>query len=807
MWLHVTLLLCCLWVGLGYSAVNLDGTRAVEPLESLEHAPIEDFDTYHPDQFDCPLPCSDYSNMHSWTTFFSIDRLHRCKRPMMLQFSVGQPLDDSSTTTVIRSCTFGHVEAANGDEKGWSLPQAKGLNQKVPNPKTSDSLFEKPIDTAPACISASVEKKAKLEIAMQIHHGNQQESSIDNLIMGLTEYFASRDNCDEGFAFAYFNQSVAGLYIGDGLDKKTAISALQAVTDRKAQIQGDEVSIDTVAQLCGNGRSSEEAIGVIIDTDGDLAKVQRQLLGWSHGACASFNKSTTAREGTSTHLDEINISVLVTESQQLLGNSTIPIMTNQTIGQASLTSSKRSFVNRNPLRSRATCKHIEVVQHDDCGKLAKRCKISDADFYKFNPKPKLCSTLMPGDYICCSAGDPYVKPKPPVPKPSADGTCATHLIANGDTCSKVAAKYGVTVADLEKWNKAKTWAWTDCPGMKLGYNMCISDGSAPLPPPQAGTECGPIVPNTKKPSNKSIPLSEINPCPLKACCSNWGYCGIFPSHCDIHAKKGGGPGTTETGFQSTCISGCGTAIKKNSGPPAAFQRIGYYEAWNLDRECLWLKAKDANTDGTYTHIQWAFLEIDPKTWKPVVKDTKKQWADFKQLKNVKRIVSFGGWAYSTEAATYNIIRSAIIDNAAAFADGIANFLKTEGLDGVDIDWEYPGAPDIMVNGKPIGQKGDGAKYLEFLKVLKQKVGKDKSVSIAAPASYWYLKAFPIDQIATVIDYIVYMTYDLHGQWDAGNVNAFDSCPSGMCVRSHINLTETNNAISISKHSSLPFLIT
>jgi GH18 family chitinase len=64
------------------------------------------------------------------------------------------------------------------------------------------------------------------------------------------------------------------------------------------------------------------------------------------------------------------------------------------------------------------------------------------------------------------------------------------------------------------------------------------------------------------------------------------------------------------------------------------------------------------------------------------------------------------------------------------------------------------------------------------------MGQDKSVSIAAPASFWYLKAFPIDRIAAVIDYIVYMTYDLHGQWDWGNVNAYDMCPSGKCIRSH-----------------------
>lgn len=34
----------------------------------------------------------------------------------------------------------------------------------------------------------------------------------------------------------------------------------------------------------------------------------------------------------------------------------------------------------------------------------------------------------------------------------------------------------------------------------------------------------------------------------------------------------------------------------------------------------------------------------------------------------------------------------------------------------------------------------------------------KSLSIAAPASYWYLKSFPIDKMADVIDYIVYSKY-------------------------------------------------
>ncbi|KAJ8121377.1 hypothetical protein ONZ43_g2151 [Nemania bipapillata] len=48
-----------------------------------------------------------------------------------------------------------------------------------------------------------------------------------------------------------------------------------------------------------------------------------------------------------------------------------------------------------------------------------------------------------------------------------------------------------------------------------------------------------------------------------------------------------------------------------------------------------------------------------------------------------------------------------------------------------------------------------------------------------------------------------MTYDLHGQWDYGNVNAFDSCPSGKCIRSHVNLTETRNALSLVTKAGVP----
>lgn len=107
-------------------------------------------------------------------------------------------------------------------------------------------------------------------------------------------------------------------------------------------------------------------------------------------------------------------------------------------------------------------------------------------------------------------------------------------------------------------------------------------------------------------------------------------------------------------------------------------------------QCLTLKAHHAKTDGSYTHIYWAFADIDPKTWKPVIDDKKGQWSGFKNLKGVKRIVSFGGWALSTEPESYDIIRQAILNNRDTFAENLAKLAEDEGPDGIDIDWEYPG---------------------------------------------------------------------------------------------------------------------
>jgi GH18 family chitinase len=71
--------------------------------------------------------------------------------------------------------------------------------------------------------------------------------------------------------------------------------------------------------------------------------------------------------------------------------------------------------------------------------------------------------------------------------------------------------------------------------------------------------------------------------------------------------------------------------------------------------------------------------------------TKYQFKQFLRVLGPKKILSFGGWDFSTLPTTYNIFRQGVkAANRLTLATNIANFVKNNYLDRVDIDWEYPG---------------------------------------------------------------------------------------------------------------------
>ncbi|KAL2016189.1 hypothetical protein VTK56DRAFT_4078 [Thermocarpiscus australiensis] len=304
--------------------------------------------------------------------------------------------------------------------------------------------------------------------------------------------------------------------------------------------------------------------------------------------------------------------------------------------------------------------------------------------------------------------------------------------------------------------------------------------------------CGPQKPGTMRPAS-GTDISSLNPCPLNACCDIWGQCGVTAEFC-VNTSTGA-PGTN--GY----ISNCGTALVKSSAP-AEFVSLAYFEGYGLSRPCLYQDTRQIDTSQlTHVHLAFGVLSADYEVSTGDALSTY-EFEAFKQLTGVKRVLSFGGWDFSTSPSTYNIFRSGVtVANRLTMATNIANFINANGLDGVDIGWEYPGELDIP--GIPADTAASAINYLEFLVVLKNLLP-GKTVSIAAPSSFWYLQAYPIAAMSKVVDYIVFMTYDLHGQWDANNKWSQDGCSSGMCLRSHINLTETMTALSmVSPRPQLP----
>lgn len=116
----------------------------------------------------------------------------------------------------------------------------------------------------------------------------------------------------------------------------------------------------------------------------------------------------------------------------------------------------------------------------------------------------------------------------------------------------------------------------------------------------------------------------------------------------------------------------------------------------------------------------------------------------------------------------------------AFFKSLLSFMTTYGFDGVDLDWEYPVAPERS------GSPADFQNYPTFLSNLRSALssgGHTYGLSITLPSSYWYMQNFDIVKIEPIVDWFNVMTYDLHGTWDSTDPYI------GAVVYAHTNLTE------------------
>ncbi|KAI5305673.1 hypothetical protein KEM56_003677 [Ascosphaera pollenicola] len=122
----------------------------------------------------------------------------------------------------------------------------------------------------------------------------------------------------------------------------------------------------------------------------------------------------------------------------------------------------------------------------------------------------------------------------------------------------------------------------------------------------------------------------------------------------------------------------------------------------------------------YTHLNFAFAFIDPKTFAvaPMSDGDTELYSRFTALKNYN--LNLQTWLAGSKDAQDKFFKS------------LVHFMSTYGFDGVDIDWEYPVAKERF------GRKVDFDNYTSFLKNLKNALssgGKNYGLTITIPSSY------------------------------------------------------------------------
>ncbi|KAJ3280985.1 hypothetical protein HK104_000277, partial [Borealophlyctis nickersoniae] len=395
-----------------------------------------------------------------------------------------------------------------------------------------------------------------------------------------------------------------------------------------------------------------------------------------------------------------------------------------------------------PANPDGTCRYHDVrPSGDDCSSIAKLYGITVDQFYELNPQIQTdCKNLKEDMRVCVSAG---VRPLR-TPQPYQNGTCFTFKIEPGDnnwSCARVAAKFDLTIEQIDQYN-LQTRLWKPCPNLQSNVKFCLSPGNPPRP--------------------------DIDP----------------RGFCDAEAE---------------CQKDCGYGPDPPTGCSAGGYRAGYYASWvwqSKGPNCPAIRPSNLITSA-YNYLLFSFAEIDENGGLTYADPHDVPLMhEFNALKagqpGLRTAIAVGGWAFNDENDRKtcwrfgNMVRTP--QSRRAFLDSAIAFMRQYGFDGLDIDWEYPGAGDRC------GSTDDRDNLSKFLDEAKARFNSEPErfvLTITLPASFWYLQHFDIARIAQAVDYINMMTYDIHGQWDAKIIPWL-----GPKVNHHTSITEIEQGVRI-----------
>ncbi len=200
----------------------------------------------------------------------------------------------------------------------------------------------------------------------------------------------------------------------------------------------------------------------------------------------------------------------------------------------------------------------------------------------------------------------------------------------------------------------------------------------------------------------------------------------------------------------------------------------------------WTEPDIENIDATkLTHINYAFANvIDNRAVLQMPYDAS-HLSRLNALKehnpDLKILVSVGGWSWSGNFSDAALTSESRLQ----FAESVADLIREHKLDGIDLDWEYPGQIGAGNIYRPEDKQNftlllkEVRKQLDKMSVEEDRKGLDRyQLTIATGANEAYQQNTEMDKAQQYLDFVNIMTYDFHGSWTPTTGHHTNLYPSG-----------------------------
>ena len=177
-------------------------------------------------------------------------------------------------------------------------------------------------------------------------------------------------------------------------------------------------------------------------------------------------------------------------------------------------------------------------------------------------------------------------------------------------------------------------------------------------------------------------------------------------------------------------------------------------------------AIDANK---LTHINYAFVDVqDSMAWLTNMETDTINFRLLNQLKEVnpdlRILISIGGWSWSGNFSDAVLTP----ESRSKFAKTSVKIVEDYDLDGVDIDWEYPG----QRGDNNVFRPEDKQNYTLMFEALRKELdelskvtGKYYELTTAVGGNYKYVANTEMDKAVKYLDFVNLMTYDYYTSGD------------------------------------------